>query len=368
MSDTLGNLTLPMAVPTLAPLNERTRAPGDSALVQVGSFLATVLQSDCGAAWVALDGIKQDLPGTIDGTRTGANVVRSVWYTDPRLGYFEPDMLPGLFVFRGQKGAYLRFTADQYRRTWPISITWLPPPTEADAQRRERDTFANAIAASMQRALVFGRHRAWVRDEDLADDNGLLADAIATPTVDTTITNFDGALAGTTLKPGRPVQIITSAATGAYNTTDPILVTGTVDGVTMVERMYLTTPNGGETVVGLWSFSHVASVFVPEQLLSTGSLTLGFYRSSDARLGSLVQRAAGFIRLEVKGVSTAAIPVKRANADPVSCVAVEITCDATEGIGIDLAEHADLYDPNIASGLDASFVQGNNDPFNSFSL
>ncbi len=370
MSDAIGTLSLPVAAPVVHPPHERTLAPGDPALVQIGSFAATALQADCGAAWEALDPGRPDQPLAVDGARLGTGVVRRVWYQDPRLGYFEPAELPGLFVFRAPKADYKRFAADQYRRAWPIQIAWLPPRAEADPQRRERDTFANAVAASLDRNIRFGRHRAWVLDSDLAAPTGLLADPVATSTGVTTITSFDGTLAGAALKPGRPVRVATSVATGAYNTTDPILVTGKLDGgVAHTDKLYLSAANGGENLVGTWSFTEITRLILPAQLLATGQFTVGFYNSPDVKLGSLVQRAAGLVKLELRGVGTAPLRVLQPNAEPVVHVAVEATVDAIEEIVIDLADHAEaLPDPVTAAGLDASFLQGNNDPFNAFSL
>jgi hypothetical protein len=370
LSDVVGALSLPVAVPDVWPPTDRTLAPGDPALVQLGSFVATVLQADCGTAWEALDPGRPAQPRAIDGVRLGEGVVRRVWFQDPRLGYFAPEDLPGLFVYRTAKADHARFKADEYRRRWPIAIAWLPPRTEADAQRRQRDTFINAVTASLHRNLVFARHRAWVLDSDLAAPTGLLAAALTSSTSLTTITSFDGTLATFPLKPGRPLQISTSVAVGAYNTTDPIIVTGWLDsGATHTDKLYLTSANGGETVVGTWSFATPVSVTIPAQLLTTGSFTIGFYDSPDVKLGSLVQRVCGFLRMEMKGVSTQPIRVAQAVGEPVVHVACEVTVDVTEEVDFDLAEHAEeLPDPLVAAGLEAEFAQGNNDPFNAFSL
>lgn len=370
MSDAVGILSLPVAAPIIFPPDERTRAPGDPALVQIGSFLATVLQADCGAAWEALDAGRPDQPGAVDGTRDGANVVRRVLFSDPRLGYFEPADLPALLVWRAPKADHKRFRADTYRRYWSVMVAWLPPPAETDPQRRERDTFVAAITSSLHRAIVFGRHRAWVRDVDLAAETGLLAAPIATTTSEQTITTFDGSLATFPLAPGRPLQFITSSAAGAYNTTDPIVVTGALDGgVTHTDKVYLTEADGGETVVGTWSFATPAQVVIPAQALTTGAITIGFYDSPDVKLGSLVQRAAGLSLFRLAAMSTTAIRVAQPNAEPRMFVAAEATIETAEEIAIDLADHAEaLADPADAPGLEAEFAQGNYDPFNSLLL
>lgn len=369
MSDAVGILSLPVTAPVIAPPHERTLAPGDPALVQIGSFLATALQSDCGTAWEALDAGRPDQPGAVDGTRAGANVVRRVLFSDPRLGYFEPADLPALFVWRALRADHRRFKADSYRRYWSVMVAWLPPPSEADPQRRERDTFGAAITSSLHRAIVFGRHKAWIRDVDLAAPTGLLADPIATDTAEQTITTFDGTLT-LPIAPGRALQITTSPATGAYNTVDPILITGSLDGGgTHTDKVYLTDTDGGETVIGTWSFTEPTEIVIPAQLLTTGALTFGFYDSPDVKLGSLVQRAAGLTQFRLTSMSTAPVRVAQPNADPTVFAAIEATIETAEEIDIDLGEHAEaLADPATAPGLDAAFAQGNNDPFNSFSL
>lgn len=376
MSDALGILTLPVEAPIVYPPDERTRAPGDPALVQVGSFAATVLQADIGEAWTALSPGKPDQPLAVDGVRLGTGPARRVWYDDPRLSYFEPNELPGLFIYRTGAAQFLRYTADQYRRKWAIGVAWLGPRTTEDQQRRERDPFYNAVEVALHRALVFARHRAWVLDSDLTDDNGLVEAPIATSLSPITLSgdDFDGSLAATApLKTGRPFQLKTSAAAGAYNITDPLEFTGKLDtGVTFTDRLYLTQVNGGETVIGLWSFRAPAEVLIPEQLLTTGAFTLGFYQSPDVKLGSLVQRAAGFVTFQARTAEVKTLQVVQPVGDPVPHRAVECIVDVTEELAIDLAEHGETYDPTAAPGLDAYFAQGNFDtienPFNSFSL
>lgn len=376
MSDVLGALELPVPADIIVyPPDERTRAAGDPALLAVGSFAATVLQADVGAAWEVLDPGRPDQPLAIDGARLGTGPARRVWFTDPRLGYFEPNELPGLFVYRTGQATFFRYTADQYRRKWAIGVAWLGPQTTEDQQRRERDPFYNAVCTALHRALVFARHRAWVIDTDLASENGLVNDPIATSLSPMTLSGaqLDGALAAVApFKPGRPVQVTTALAPGAYNTTDPIEITGKLDnGVSFTDKLYLTA-DGGETVVGLWSFRAPTSVLIPEQLLTTGTLTLGFYASPDVKEGSLVQRAAGFVEFKARNAEVKMLRVEQQNADPVLMRAVECIVDVTEELGIDLAVHGQTYDPTAAPGLDASFAQGNFDtienPFNSFSL
>lgn len=371
MSDALGILSLPVAVPTVAPPGDRTLAPGDPALVTLGSFAATALQTDVGDAWEALSPGKPLLSYAVDGERDGTTAARRCWFSNPRDGYFSPEDLPGLFVYRTGLATPQRYGADLYRRRWAVGVAWLLPPSETDSQRRQRDPFINAVSTALHRAFVHLRHPAWVLDSDRADDDGLVATTVQTSLSPVTLTGaqLTGALAGLSAKPGRPVQIITSATTGAFNTTDPLRFTGVLDSdVTFTDDVYLTAANGGETLVGTWGFRPVTHIVIPPQLLTTGTFTFGTYASPDVKLGSLVQRACGFVECKLRSGSAQPIPVRHPNADPVLYRAYELTLDVAEDLDIDPAEHAEHYDPDVAAGLDAFFNQGNNDPFNSFSL
>jgi hypothetical protein len=373
MSDSVGALPLPAPAPTVWPPLDRSLSPGDPALLHLASFAATVLQVDVGAAWTVLDPGRPDQPLAIDGARLGTGPVRRCWFSDPREGYFAPEDLPGLFVYRSGVNAteFERWSADNYHRNSRIAIAWIPPQAEEDAKRRERDPFFNAVSSALHRAFVFRRHAAWVRDEDLADEDGLVSAAQATSASPVTLSGaqLDGPLAGAALTPGRPVQLTTSAAAGAYNVTDAIVITGTLDnGVAHTDRLFLTDTNGGETIVGTWSFATVTSVAIPAQFLTTGAITLGYYASPEAKFGSLVQRPAGLVKLALRSIAVAAIPVKRGTDTPLNHRCLELLLDVVESLGIDPLEHAEAYDPTEAAGLTATFAQGNFNPFNSFEL
>jgi hypothetical protein len=180
---------------------------------------------------------------------------------------------------------------------------------------------------------------------------------------------LDGALAGAALAPGRPVQIITGAAAGAYSTASPIVVTGTLDsGAAHTDRLYLTQANGGETVVGTWSFARVTQVAIPAQLLQTGLFTLGFYACPAAKLDSLVERACGLTDMRIRVAQVVTLQVDQPNERPRPYRALEVLLDVVEEHGIDPALHGELYDPDVASGIEATIAQGNLNPFNSFIL
>lgn len=371
VSDALGALSLPVAAPTVSSFTDGTRAPGDPALVTLGSFAATVLQTDVGTAWETLSPGKPDQVSSVDGERLGTGPVRRVWHSNPRDGQFSPEDLPGLFAYRTGAAVPQRFGADLYRRRWAVALTWIFPPADQQAQRRERDPFLNAVSASLHRAFVHLRHPAWILPGDAADADGLVATAVQTSLSAVTLSGaqLTGALAGLTATPGRPVQISTSVAAGAYNTTLPLRFTGILDsGVVHTDSVYLTAANGGETLVGTWSFRPVTQIYIPAQALTTGAFTFGFYASPHVKLGSLVQRACGFVECKLRSASAQPIPVRMPVGDPVLFRGYELVLDVAEDLASDPAEHAELYDPDVAAGLDASFYQGNNDPFNSFSL
>lgn len=368
MSDTLGALSLPVVAPVVSPPEERDVAgAADPALVTLGSFAATVLQADCATAWEVLHPGRPDQPQAVDGERHGTGPVRRVWYTDPKLGHFSPEELPGLFVYRTERAQYPRAAADWYRRNRAIGLVWMPPRSEADTQRYEHEPFFNAVDVALSRAFVHRRHPSWVVVADQADEDALLPATVtsASPSTPT----LTGNLAGTTLRTGRPVQVTTSAAAGAYNVTAPIVVTGILDsGVSHTDHLFLTETDGGETIVGTWSFRRITSIAVPAQLLTTGTFAIGYYASPDARFGSLVQRAAGFTAMQARVSEVKNLLVERPNDRPLPYRGLEFLVDVVEEHGIDAAEHAQFYDPDVAPGIDATIHQGNLNPFNSFVL
>lgn len=76
--------------------------------------------------------------------------------------------------------------------------------------------------------------------------------------------------------PAQCVSINTSATASAWNVTDPIRVIGErLDGGTTEVTVKLTTTNGGETVETTAAFRRVTSVYVPAQLLGTGTMKIG---------------------------------------------------------------------------------------------
>lgn len=330
MSNSVGLLDFPVAAPTTTPPDDRTLAAGDPARVLVGSFAAVVLQADLGTAWTALSPGKPDLTDAVDGARDGTGPARKVWFSNPRSGQWSPEDLPGLFIYRAAQGTVARAAEDAQRLRTQLVVAWLMPRTDDNLQRRERDTFLHAALAALHHAFGQKRHAAWVVDTDLADPDGLKT-SFATSTGAVTVSSFNGALAGQTMVSARPISITTTAETGAYNTTDPIVVTGLLaDGATWSERVYLTAANGGETVSTIFPFASPTSVALPAMLSTSGSLTLGYADSPDVRKGSLLQRACGFREMRLARFSTQPIAVQRPGEEARAFEALELFLDVAE--------------------------------------
>lgn len=330
MSDALGLLPLPVEAPIVYPPDERTRAPGDPALELVGSFAATVLQANVGAAWERLSPGKPDLLSSVDASRAGTTAARRVLFDDPRRGYFNEADLPALFVYRGATTPGQWFTLDCQRRRGQILLTLVLPPTTVDQQLRERATMANAFSAALHDAFQRRRHPSWVVDGDLADEDALLT-TTATSTSPVTLTSFNGAQAGVTMVAARPITITTAIASGAYNITDPIVVTGPLgNGETFAESIYLTNTNGGETIPTIFPFGSPTSIALPAMLLTTGSYTIGYDASPDTIRGTLLQRAAKFAEMRVARGGALTIKAERVTGETATFEAYEIALEIAE--------------------------------------
>ena len=299
--DRLGPLYFPVAPPVLGTdPSTRTPAAGDPLLAILGSFIATAVQADCGDAWEVYEKGFPDLPRTIPGppgataAATGRKVVRIVDFVDPRKGKeFDANDFPGLFLYRiGRQTTYEHFTADLDRRMCPVAIDWVAMKDPREVLG-EHDTFANAIGASITRAFREGRHPAWVVPTDRAQPQALFT-GLGTSTVAITYLGSaaTGPLAGISLNPPRPIRITAAAATGAYETTKPIVVTSLLkSGRAFTEKVYLPSANGGH-VDTLFEVASLVSVALPPMLSTSGHIDIGYGDSPDARRGSLVQRHA----------------------------------------------------------------------------
>jgi hypothetical protein len=370
MSDAIGRLTFPLAPPAVYPAAERDVAQVVAPhLHALGSFAATVLQAELGDAWRALAVGRGAVPKAVDGLRAGDSIVRRVWHSDPRLGGFEPGDLPGLFVFDTNKTDHPRVAADWYRGVSNVVLSWVPHRVDLDRRLHEREPFFGAVDKVLSQAFARQRHPAWVVAADAAAPAGLLSAPLASALTPTTITSFNGSLIPFPLDYGRPVTVATSAAVGAYDVSEPVVVRGLLDdGNSFTDSLYLMDPDGGETVVGVWSFRTVTQLDVPAQLLATGAFTFGFYASPYARFGSLIQNVAGFTELQRATSQVLDLRVEKPNARPDVYRALEFSLTATDEHAFDPLRTAQAYDPDAAPGLDAGVHQGEQHPFNSLLL
>lgn len=72
---------------------------------------------------------------------------------------------------------------------------------------------------------------------------------------------------------GRTVTVTTSASVGSYNTSSPIVITGTnVTGATISESVSLTASGGGESITTVHAFVTVTEIDIPAQLNTSGTI------------------------------------------------------------------------------------------------
>ena len=353
--DLFGGLVLPGVVPDVSDSTNLPRGIGDPALAIVGSFLATVLLAELGAAAAALWPGYPELVGDAP-LGAGAPPVRRIHLYQP--GVTRPWVasdLPGLFVFRnaGEKSKYEVFTSDTPRATVPIVVWWM-----ADAADREwqeaMDPYLNAVAKAMLGALSYGYHRAWVIDADREKPASLGTFATATTVQTIAAAAFNGGLAGARMEPARPLLIQTMPAVGAYNTTDPIVFSG-IDGrgQPWSDSITPTLADGGESFQTLWRFRDLESIGVPAQLATTGSLVVGYAASPESASGSRFMRAAGLsacVPRHAGEVKPLVIKVGESQ-EPVLYRALEMVLDAPE----DYAPTPILHAAG-PTGMDGSYV------------
>jgi len=70
-------------------------------------------------------------------------------------------------------------------------------------------------------------------------------------------------------------SVTTTANAATYNTTDPIVVTGTRSGIVCTVDLLPLADGGGETIVGTAPLETVTSITVPAQLQAAGGLAFG---------------------------------------------------------------------------------------------
>ncbi|NUP10880.1 MAG: hypothetical protein HOW73_32955 [Polyangiaceae bacterium] len=75
--------------------------------------------------------------------------------------------------------------------------------------------------------------------------------------------------------PRRTLTVTTTAVVGAYNTTDPVIFRGMLDGAVAWASVKLISSGGGETVGTSAPLEIVESVEAPAMLLNTGNIRFG---------------------------------------------------------------------------------------------
>lgn len=159
MSDYFGALALdivpiPVRGPTVGGVIGGFDQPaGDPLLYYLGSYLQAVVNSRCGAAYAGLDP-RKDRP-TLNGL-----AVTEVDYVDPADHSFNARDLPAFFISRDTFPA-ARIADDMYVQRSHIAVSWVPRPD--NLQRRQEITpFVNAIAMTVNRAIIRGRDPGWI--------------------------------------------------------------------------------------------------------------------------------------------------------------------------------------------------------------
>lgn len=133
------------------------------------------------------------------------------------------------------------------------------------------------IALALRRSTTFATAAA------LADTDAFKA-SFASPTVAATysVATLDGALANpgpvtdTKMRVSRYPSVTTNTSPATYNTTDPIIWTGTRGGTEVTVETLLTQAGGNETIIGTTPLDTLTSVYVPAQLAGGGLMELGF--------------------------------------------------------------------------------------------
>jgi hypothetical protein len=107
------------------------------------------------------------------------------------------------------------------------------------------------------------------------------ADAIITSFATTTSPDtrsgaeLNGIIGAGEMDPPRGITISTTSDAATYNTTDPIVITGTFQGAVQTAEITLTQANGNETIETGKTFSTITSVAFPAQLTTNGAFTVG---------------------------------------------------------------------------------------------
>lgn len=357
MADVFGELSLPVPIPASRTDLPVTIAAGatslaDPCLDTLLSYIQAVLEYELNTAWqVRAPGLQIK------------RAARFLSTNDPLEGELLDNQFPGLFLFR-HKGEAVKYSADAPSTDEVLLLQWVFP---ADTQHKERlrNNVINGLTKALVLALEQGVHPAWIVTTDLAQPAAIRL-AAATPVVATVYSGagLTGLIGGGTVNAARPVSVTIAASPGAINTTDPIVITGTLPtGQTgFTDELQPTLINGGQTLSTGWNFASVQSISAPAQLLATGSWSFGFAESPETAYGSPVRRHAGLTQLRCGVGQRKPLKIRAGEDIEYDCVQFEIriqeifTLDvanlqtwaqAVDGIGIriqeTLAETPEIY-------------------------
>jgi hypothetical protein len=287
VSDKFGALSIPVST--------TDKVVGDPALTKIGGFIRDVLNAYADTAWRQVT----PAPKTIE-----TPVVKTLYLHDWNSFAFNENALPALFVWRAR--GKIEQTAEYRSDDTTFQVLWAFPSSKQEEQRA-RQPFINALVKIVAQKIGVGRDPAWVDAGDpdvhaqsIAGDDDALVLAAATVTSSHTISGagLSGIVGGATMSPRRGPTVTTSVATGAFNTSAPIVFT-CVDwfGSTVDRPVMLTQTNGGETIGVLEDVQSVVSILDPGQLLTTGSIRYG--TAPVVGRGSVLRTRASLDRLLV---------------------------------------------------------------------
>lgn len=145
MADTFGAQTFPALAPAVGV------PAGDVAIGVIAAYLKAALNYDCLQAWKAQD------------VCPGRQVVATTFTHDPKR-LFDDDRLPSLYVWEDRSHPE-RIAADFEQDKRRINVFWVMEPAQDDHEAKRTPIF-NIIGKSIRRALVRGRHLAWIQAGD----------------------------------------------------------------------------------------------------------------------------------------------------------------------------------------------------------
>lgn len=361
MADTFGLLELPAPVAADDPGLGGTPVPaGDPCLAPLLAFSQAVLNAEVNAAWIQ----RAPSPGNAE------TVARYTFALNPTETLFDERRVPALYLFRAGGGTFDQEAEELFFDRERLTLQWIFPPAQTLDVQRKRATIVNALSKALAMAINAGRHPAYVVAADLADTDAIKT-SIATSTILATYSGaaLNGVVGAGVVHAPRPVSITSSAAAGAYNITDPIVVTGLLAGdVEHEESIYLTAANGAQTVTGIWNFKSVSSIAVPAQSLTTGAFLFGYAASPEVEYGSLIKRQAGLTELKIASGGTPKPLVidildDGGNVERRETYSmVEFQIDIVEQFVEDIAGgYTSLLDAPSGNGANLTFTYGNGD-------